>query len=438
MFRSLANLFAATTGRQRNDVFIVHPLQLSRWLDEAWSVQATVPSFDPNGEGKPPFLGSDDIVEILDLPDPFPADGQAPVPSGLATNDPDRFNNEVFEFATPPLVADHLAYAWLIESTGVFEIMAEVVRRLVVGETLDSPVGGRDPLAAGDRGAVLPGPAALLDLRASQRGATPDRGDPAATRTGGCSAWSCRTRSRRATRDLTPTAPSRGGRTRAGVNTDFREKWTELLRQVWLGIENARTTASAPTPPTREYVAFLCRGPARHARRCGAAAGCWPARSSCYVATMSWFHLTLESRHPDRGRPQGPGAPVRPTAWPRSPSAGRDGAGRRGPVSCSSWPTSCPRSCGPSSSASSTPASRPRPCSSDSVPTTSSCSDMNRIIDLWQSATGERVKDRPVGSVVRGSGTSRPDSAGTSSQPVRLPTPAPSPTSVTAGNGAHP
>ncbi|HET6694531.1 MAG TPA: hypothetical protein VFG97_09515, partial [Pedococcus sp.] len=86
MFRSLANLFAATNGRQRNDVFIVHPLQLSRWLDEAWSVQATVPSFDPNGEGKPPFLGSDDIVEILDLPDPFPADGQAPVPSGLATN----------------------------------------------------------------------------------------------------------------------------------------------------------------------------------------------------------------------------------------------------------------------------------------------------------------------------------------------------------------
>ena len=34
--------------------------------------------------------------------------------------------------------------------------------------------------------------------------------------------------------------------------------------------------------------------------------------------------------------------------------------------------------------------------------------DMNRIIDLWQSATGERVKDRP---------------AGQPAQPVRLPTP---------------
>jgi hypothetical protein len=34
-------------------------------------------------------------------------------------------------------------------------------------------------------------------------------------------------------------------------------------------------------------------------------------------------------------------------------------------------------------------------------------SDMNRIIDLWQSATGDRVKDRP---------------AGQPAQPVRLPT----------------
>jgi hypothetical protein len=35
--------------------------------------------------------------------------------------------------------------------------------------------------------------------------------------------------------------------------------------------------------------------------------------------------------------------------------------------------------------------------------------DMNRIIDLWQSATGDRVKDRP---------------SGTRPQPVRLPAPA--------------
>jgi hypothetical protein len=42
--------------------------------------------------------------------------------------------------------------------------------------------------------------------------------------------------------------------------------------------------------------------------------------------------------------------------------------------------------------------------------------DMNRIIDLWQSATGDRVKDRPTGQAA---------------QPLRLPTPAPA-SAVTA------
>ena len=76
-------------------------------------------------------------------------------------------------------------------------------------------------------------------------------------------------------------------------------------------------------------------------------------------------------------------------------------------------------------------------------PTTKIYTTMNRIIDLWQSATGERVKDRPAGTVVRTS----------AAQPVRLPTPAapaapavpvataqpadiPVPTGASAGNGS--
>ena len=82
------------------------------------------------------------------------------MPSGIAFGDPDVFNNEVFDFASnrrrdAGLVADHLVYAYLIECTGVFEIMAEVVRRLVVGETLDT-LSAPSPMAAGHRGAVLP------------------------------------------------------------------------------------------------------------------------------------------------------------------------------------------------------------------------------------------------------------------------------------------
>jgi len=40
---------------------------------------------------------------------------------------------------------------------------------------------------------------------------------------------------------------------------------------------------------------------------------------------------------------------------------------------------------------------------------------MNRIIDLWQSATGERVKDRPIGNLI----------AAGAQQPLRIPGPQP-------------
>ena len=38
-----------------------------------------------------------------------------------------------------PLIWDHLIYAYLVESTGILPIFSEVVRRYVVGETLDAP-----------------------------------------------------------------------------------------------------------------------------------------------------------------------------------------------------------------------------------------------------------------------------------------------------------
>ena len=56
----------------------------------------------------------------------------------------------------PPLLWHHLAYAYVLESTGIVEIFAEVVRRLVVGQTL----AGADLVIAGRRttssGSALP------------------------------------------------------------------------------------------------------------------------------------------------------------------------------------------------------------------------------------------------------------------------------------------
>ena len=433
MFRSLANLFAATTGRQRNDVFIVHPLQLSRWLDEAWSVQATVPSFDPNGEGKPPFLGSDDIVEILDLPDPFPADGQAPVPSGLATNDPDRFNNEVFEFATPPLVADHLAYAWLIESTGVYEIMAEVVRRLVVGETLEalSADGTRWLRATEELFFRDPPLFSICGLLSEVR--PQDRVNRLNAY------W------RMFAMEMPHQIPARYARAHpdgaqpwradtGSVNTDFREKWSELLRQIWLGIEN-QNNGIGPNATDAEFIAFLAEAirDMLGMRRRG---GFLAREEFCFVATMSWFHLTLESDTPIVIDLKAQGTSAADRLAKIGQRVGMAPAARsRELFELSDLMSAFLRAIelGLFDTGEQAQALFLRLGTNDKI-----ISDVNRIIDLWQSATGERVKDRPVGNVVRGGGTSRPDSAGTSSQPVRLPTPAPSPTSVLTGNGAHP
>ena len=48
---------------------------------------------------------------------------------------------------------------------------------------------------------------------------------------------------------------------------------------------------------------------------------------------------------------------------------------------------------------------------------------MREIINLWQSATGDRVKDRPTGAAVK-----------PPAQPLRIPQPTP----VAAGNGSKP
>jgi hypothetical protein len=131
-----------------------------------------------------------------------------------------------------------------------------------------------------------------------------------------------------------------------------------------------------------------------------------------YVSTMSWFHLTLEDNVPivvDLSA-QGPGpaerlqklaARVGMTPAPRSRElfelAGLM-SGLLRSIELSVF------SSGPSVEL----------LYLNLGTNTTLLTDMNKIIDLWQSATGDRVKDRPSGSA----------------QPLRLPTP--------SGGGAAP
>lgn len=409
MFRNLAQLLA-NAGRDRNDVFLVHPLQLSRWLDEAWTSAATVPAL-----GQPtqldPFLGNVDIVTTFDLPKPAAQNGQEIAPSGIVATNPDVFNNQVFTITAPGLIWDHLSYAYVIESTGAFEVFAEVIRRLVIGETLDTlskdglrwvrateELFFRDPPLFSIGGVVS-------DVRPDDR----------VNRRNCC--W------RMFGMDLPHPIPSRwvgpaGGAESAwktdigsGVNADFRTKWTELLRQVWLGIENARNE-TGPNATDREYVAFLAtaiKDMLNNRRRGGQLA----REEFVHVSTMAWFHLTLESDTPivrdlkaeatsaaDRLARIAQRVGMQPAARARElfELAELMSALLRA-IELGTFDTGEEAETLYIPLANGTNAQLIR--------------DMNRIIDLWQSATGDRVKDRPVGNV----------GGVLSAQPLRLPTP---------------
>src|SRR5688500_4763077 len=80
MFLALAQEFVRAlpggpppgTSPGEHRVFLVHPAQLSRWLDDAWasvSVAPLPPGLPSSGPTPPPFLGDPSIVGTLDLPD---------------------------------------------------------------------------------------------------------------------------------------------------------------------------------------------------------------------------------------------------------------------------------------------------------------------------------------------------------------------------------
>ena len=405
MFRSLATLIPPET------VFTVHPFQLSRWLEEAWTDARAIPEFGPRTLGKLPLLGDDAIIEALDLPVPL-AGVDPPFPSGINTGAPDAFSGQPF-FGTVPLIWDHLSYAYLIECTGVLEVMAEVVRRFGVGESLNTlSVQGtqwvrateelffRDPPLFSIGGIVSE---VRPDLRITRRnnywrmfGLEPPHGVPARWRRPGYADQSWR------------------ADTGEGVNTGFREKWNELLRQVWLGFENARN-GIGPNATDREYVAFLCRS-LRDMMTMRRRGGQLAREEFVHVTTMSWFHLTLETTSTQQDMPI-----VRDLK-----AEATNPADRLAKIAERVGMTIAPRArelfelsdlmsallraievglfdTGPDAETLYLPI----------VGNEALVRDMNRIIDLWQSATGERVKDRP---------------AGQPAQPVRLPTPTGAPT----------
>jgi len=414
MFLTLAKLFA-DAGGSREQALLLHPVQLSRWLDEAWTSGRLVPEL-PIGVPPTlaPFLGSDAIIGALDLPTQPPAP-RLLAPSGITAPDTDSYSDDLEPNAAGGvgLIWHHLMYAYLVESTGAFEIFAEVVRRLVVSEVLGTlSIDGtrwlrateelffRDPPLFSITGVVSE---ARPQARVNRRNAY----------------W------RMFGFDLPhalPAWPTSGGDRQdwkahvgLGVNADFRAKWSELLRQVWFGLENSANTSGAnPTDPS--YVALLCEATKDmlNNRRRG---GLLAREEFVYVTALSWFHLTLQT---DTAIVRDLKAEASSPADRLSMIAQRIGlapaARSRELFDLAEPMSSVLRSIELGLF------DDPTAASTLFDSTTALGVEMRNLINLWQSATGERVKDRPVGTP-----------AVLSAQPLRIPSPSAAPISV--GNG---
>lgn len=410
MFRSLAAHVppppSKVTEVEANAVLAVYPLQLSRFLEEVWAAGGVT---DTSWNTLLSPTSAVPIGNIAKMAEPVGllatlTSGVRPMP-GAPTQ----------QYTPTPLTTllggaplwDHLMYAYLIEATGIFEIFADVVRRYVVGETLPIPSADsvawvrsteelffRDPPLFSTSGPLMSQlrPEAAVNRRnAYWRMFGMDLPHPVGRGVSG-QPWK---------HDVGPT-----------INSRFLELWNELLRQVWLGYENDTNSSGAkPTDPS--YVAYLCQTLSEmlKLRRQG---GMLAREEFAFVSMMSWFHLTVEydtSIVVDLKSTAGPGG---------NPADRLAAIGARVGIA----PSRQSRELFELADLVSTvlwaielglfnlPPQAEMLYKHNPVPSTISTS-MNRIIDLWQSATGERVKDLAV-TTRRAGSEPRP------AQPTRL------------------
>lgn len=278
------------TGRGPLDVFQLHPLQLSNFLEEAWTVRNT-------RQAARPSLGLDDPKALQPVLGPgrmIPRRAaSASSLLGHHTSYIDQWvpdsHNSIYPLnrRLDTGLWDHLIYAYLIENTRIYEIFRRVIHEFAHGERLDvSSVDGERWLRTTEDLFYKDAPAGSIQSLTSYV-----RPDICASRRNAY--W------RMFGMDLNHGTKEAGRypyEQAAAHNSDFITTFENLLKEVWRGIENF-TNFSGPRNTDDSAIANL----AQHLcnmltarRRYGTLA----REELFYVATMSWMHLTVEFDSP--------------------------------------------------------------------------------------------------------------------------------------------
>jgi hypothetical protein len=278
MFRQLARLFlsppppAPPTGAGQpaaETVLGTHPVQLSRFLEEAWAGRnASLQALTPTN---------------LEVPTDWPValEGE----SGLVGSIPAGNRGSY-----PPPVWDHLIYAYMVENTRAYEIFRRVLEEYSYGERLAVPSNeGQRWLRTTEQLFYRDSPPFQVyslaswirpDIRAVRRNAY--------QRMFGLDL-------NHGTDDNRPYPYPRA----AAANTDFTTTFESLLREVWRAIENVANQVG-PNQTDISTLATLARTlyDMLRVRRQDANAGSLGRDELWHVSTMSWFHLTLSYNTP--------------------------------------------------------------------------------------------------------------------------------------------
>jgi hypothetical protein len=413
MFRYLARNFA-----QPEQVFLVHPLQLSRWLETAWAAAPNAPVIGTIG-GQTPELGSPTVIADFDLPDLL----LKTLEPGIDPTDPGGWNPPGRDLT--PLFFEHTAYAFLIESTGIVPIINKIVQRIVDGDTLGrlrpetlqwaratEELFLRDPPPFSITSVVSRArPIAEVERRRLYYASLGFDLPFGMTEypSGGPAPW----------------------KTDVGnANTDFGPKFVEMLTQSWIGFTN-RLNQTGENATDAQYVGLLCE--AIHDMLGNCMQGGRQVREMFTAGAMlSWYHLTIEHDTPVV-------QDLHATAT--NPAERLEGLAQRVGMRTSPNTRQLIELAEPMSALlwgiqiglfnqGASPESLYLPPVLNGPPSVLNV-EVNRIIDLWQSVTGVRIKSATAPPV--GGSVPRP-----SAQPLRTPTLAPvGPALVAASSNGH-
>ncbi|SRR6266498_4732063 len=274
MFRQLARLMvappppASPTGPGQpaaEAVFKIHPIQISRFLEEVWVARNTsLPFLSPPG---------------LEIPNEWQLDLERD--SGLSAH-PDIVS---VGGQYPPDVWNHLIYAYMIENTRAYEIFRRVLEEYAYGERLGIPSPESQRwLRTTEQVFYRDNPPFQIytlaswirpDIRAVRRNAY--------HRMFGMDL-------NHGTDDNRPYPYPRA----AAANTDFVQTFEEILRECWRGLENVRN-AVGPNQTDSTTLATLTNALYNMLRvRRQDDSGNLGRDELFHVSTMSWLHLTLE------------------------------------------------------------------------------------------------------------------------------------------------